>query len=92
MEVKKRFVSGSPDLKRASTNYVEIQDLIVGMSTCRFTRLTNGFFETGNLSYASALYFVYYNFRRTHTTSRAAPTEISKQVWGLKVLLKLNGG
>ena len=67
-------VTGHPDPKHVSTSYVERQNLNLRMGVRRFTRLTNAFgkkFE--NQVHAFALYLVYYNFCRIHTTLRISP-------------------
>ena len=59
--------SGSPDLGRVSTSYVERQNLTMRMGMRRFTRLTNGFSKkVENLSHAISLHYMHYNFGRVH--------------------------
>lgn len=91
--IKKRTICGNPDKDKISTSHVERQNLTMRMSMRRFTRLTNGFskkFE--NLNYMLAIYFAYYNFCRVHKTLRCTPAMeagLTKTVWGLKDLLKI---
>ena len=67
-------VTGEPDPKHVSTSYVEGQKLSMRMHMRRFTRLTNAFSKKlMNHVYHVALYFVYYNFCRMHTTLRMSP-------------------
>ncbi len=73
-DIKNTDRTGSPDEKRVSTSYVERQNLNMRMGMRRFTSLTNAFskkFE--NDCHALALYFVYYNFVRKHTTMKTTP-------------------
>ncbi len=62
---KKEVVNGKPDINRASTSFVERQNLTMRMSMRRFTRLTNAFSKKiENLVHAVSLHFMYYNFVR----------------------------
>lgn len=66
---EKIVVAGAPDLDKASTSYVERQNLTMRMGMRRFTRLTNGFSKkVENLAAAVSLHYMYYNFARPHTT------------------------
>jgi IS1 family transposase len=56
---------GSPDLAKASTSYIERQNLTMR----RFTRLTNAFSKKlESHAAAVALHFMHYNFARPHKT------------------------
>ena len=71
--IQKR-ITGDPDPTHISTSYVERQNLTMRMSVRRFTRLTNAFGKKlRNQVHALALYFVFYNFCRIHTTVRMSP-------------------
>ena len=64
-----RPVTGDPDLTKASTSYVERQNLTMRMGMRRFTRLTNGFSKkVENLAHAVSLHYLHYNFARPHKT------------------------
>ena len=67
-------VTGHPDPRHISTSYVERQNLNIRMGIRRFTRLTNAFGKKlENQVHAFALYLVYYNFCRMHTSLRMSP-------------------
>ena len=64
-----RPVTGNPDMDKASTSYVERQNLTMRMGMRRFTRLTNGFSKkVENLAHAVSLHYMHYNFARPHKT------------------------
>lgn len=87
-------ICGTPDLLKASTSYVERQNLTMRMSMRRFTRLTNGFSKKiENLEHAVALHFMHYNFARVHKTLRVTPAMeagISNYVWTLEEIANLS--
>ena len=67
--IELRVVQGQPNLAKASTSYVERQNLTMRMGMRRFTRLTNGFSKKiENLAHAVSLHYMYYNFARPHAT------------------------
>jgi hypothetical protein len=87
-----KTVSGDPDPKYVSTSFVERQNLSMRMSIRRFTRLTNAFSKKlENHAAAVAIWFMYYNFCRVHSTLRVTPAEagISTRVWSLEDLCEL---
>ncbi len=90
---RKRRVNGQPDMERASTSFVERQNLTMRMSNRRFTRLTNAFskkFENHKCSLA--LHFMHYNFCRIHQTIRCTPAMeagLADHVWSLEEIAGL---
>jgi len=85
---KKTPISGNPDLKAVSTSYVERQNLNMRMGMRRFTRLTNAFSKKQeNHCHALALYFMYYNFVRIHTTLKVTPAMaagLTDKLWNIE--------
>ncbi len=64
-----RPVTGNPDLAKASTSYVERQNLTMRIGTRRFTRLTNGCSKkVENLAHAVSLHYMHYNYAQPHKT------------------------
>lgn len=86
-------IIGTPDPKHISTSYVERQNLTMHMSMRRFTRLTNAFSKkVENHVHMLAIYFMYYNFCRVHTTLRVTPdmeAGIASHVWTIEELVRL---
>lgn len=67
-------ITGDPKRKHISTSFVERSNLSIRMGVRRFTRLTNAFSKRiDNHCHALALYFVFYNFCRSHGTLRMTP-------------------
>lgn len=66
---KKTRIMGKPDMEKASTSHVERSNLTMRMGMRRFTRLTNAFSKKAeNHAHAVSLFFMYYNFCRSHST------------------------
>ena len=92
-----KLIKGSPDMTKASTSYIERQNLTMRMSMRRFTRLTNAFSKkVENLEYAVALHFMYYNFARPHKTltnpypkTPAMATGITNHMWTVEEIVRL---
>ena len=62
------------DPKHVSTSFVERKNLSMRTSIRRFTRLTNAFSKKiENHAAAVAIWFMYYNFCRVHSTLRVTP-------------------
>jgi IS1 family transposase len=74
IKVEREVVSGSPDVKRISTSYVEKQNHTLRMHCRRLSRLTNAFSKKiENFKAAIALHYCYYNFVKMHKTIRCTP-------------------
>lgn len=70
----KEVIRGNPNPKHISTSFVERANLTMRMHMRRFTRLTNGFSKrVENHSHMVALYSVWYNWMKAHTTLRVTP-------------------
>jgi IS1 family transposase len=89
----KERMTGNPDPKHISTNYVERQNLTMRMSMRRFTRLTNAFSKKLDSHIdIVALYTVWYNFVRQHKTLRCSPAMaagLSKTLWSMEDVVAL---
>ncbi len=90
-------IQGNPDPTKISTSYAERQNLTMRMSMRRFTRLTNAFSKKlENHEYALALYFMHYNFARTHKTlanpyprTPAMASILTDHIWTIEDIVKL---
>lgn len=86
-------IEGRPDPKHVSTSYVERSNLTQRMHNRRFTRLTNGFSKKlENHAYSVALFAMYYNFVKVHSTLRMSPAMaagVSKTLWEIGDIVKL---
>ncbi len=94
---KKEIISGYPDRKSISTSHIERQNLTMRMSMRRFTRLTNAFSKKlENHEYALALYFMHYNFVRTHKTlanpyprTPAMASGLTNHIWTVEEVITM---
>ena len=88
-----KVISGNPNPKHISTSYIERQNLTVRMSLRRFTRLANAFSKkVENHAAAVAVYFMYYNFVRIHSTLRTTPAQaagVTERLWGIEDMMGL---
>ncbi|HYM46484.1 MAG TPA: IS1 family transposase, partial [Solirubrobacteraceae bacterium] len=88
---------GNPDLEKASTSYIERQNLTMRMHMRRFTRLTNAFSKKlESHAAAVALHFMAYNFARAHKTlanpyprTPAMAAGVADHVWTLREIVAL---
>ncbi|MEK6371900.1 MAG: IS1 family transposase [Acidobacteriota bacterium] len=90
--VIKARIQGEPDMKLASTSYVERSNLAVRMLNRRFTRLTNSYSKRIEYHRAAvALTFFYYNFCRKHSSLKgktpAMAAGIATTVWNVRDML-----
>jgi len=96
-KVKAKSIKGNPKANLVSTSYVERQNLTMRMSMRRFTRLTNGFSrKIENHIFALALYFMHYNFVKTHSTlanpyprTPAMVSGITDHIWAFEGIVEL---
>jgi len=90
---RKNKITGNPDKAHVSTSYAERMNLQIRMGMRRFTRLTNAHSKkVENHRHALALYFMYYNFARIHSTLRVTPAMqagITDHVWSLEEIVSL---
>ena len=89
----KNRVTGKPDKKSISTSHVERHNLTMRMSMRRFARLTNAFSKKiENHIHSCALYFLFYNFCRIHTTLRCTPAMeagLTDRLWEVEDIVDL---
>ncbi len=90
---EKKVVTGYPDPKHISTSYIERANLTLRMGIRRFTRLTNAFSKKiENHTAAVALYMMYYNFGRKHTTLGTTPAVaagVADNIWSIEEIVGL---
>jgi len=90
---RKDDIRGDPDPKHISTSYAERMNLSIRMGMRRFTRLTNAHSKKiENHHHALALYFMFYNFARIHSTLRVTPAMeagVSTYVWSIEEIVEL---
>lgn len=104
VSAEKQWVMGEPKNEDVSTSHIERSNLTVRMQSRRYTRLTNAFSKKVEYHlYATALFFMYYNFCRPHATLTKAhprhyPTTpamaagLADRVWTVNDLLVLLQG
>ena len=89
------IVSGSPNLDKISTSYVERSNLTLRMSMRRFTRLTNAFSKKiENHALMVAIFCAYYNYCRPHKslgkgTTPAMAAGLTDRVWTLEDMVRI---
>lgn len=98
--IERTWVMGKPDMERVSTSYTESQNTRMRTNIRRLTRLTNGHSKKlDNHVHAMALWFMYYNFCRPHTTltkaaggikqTPAMAAGVSDHIWTLAEVVAL---
>ena len=89
--VQKHRIEGDPDMKYASTSYIERNNLTMRMHNRRFTRLTNAFskkFESH--VHMVAIWAVWYNWVRIHKTLRVTPAmaaNLTDTLWSWETIV-----
>jgi IS1 family transposase len=90
---RKEPVIGMPDYRDISTSHVERQNLNIRMGVRRFTRLTNAFSKKIDQHIAAlSLYFVHYNFVRTHKAHKLSPAMaagVADRLWSMEDIVAL---
>ncbi|HXQ26871.1 MAG TPA: IS1 family transposase [Candidatus Acidoferrales bacterium] len=88
----KRAFSGRPNMRRASTSYVERLNGTTRLHMRRLTRLTYAFSKKReNFEAAVGLHFAYYNFVKRHITLRCTPAMaagIERNFWTVGELVE----
>jgi transposase-like protein/IS1 family transposase len=91
-ETHRKAISGSPDMRRVSTSFVERTNLSIRMGNRRMTRLTNGFSKKwANHEAMMNVFFGVFNFCKKHgtlTTSPAVAAGITDHAWTIRELLE----
>lgn len=91
--IKKRRITGDPNMKDVSTSYVERANLTMRMHMRRFTRLTNGFSKKlENHMHAVSLHFMFYNFAKIHLTLRISPAMaagVDDHLWDMEEIVMM---
>jgi IS1 family transposase len=90
---RKTRIEGDPDPAHVSTSYTERHNLTMRMQMRRFTRLTNAFSKKlENHCHALALYFVWYNWVRTHKAHKVSPAMaagLTGKLWEMTDLVRM---
>ncbi len=90
---KREVITGNPKMKDVSTLHVERSDLSMRMHMRRFTRLTNGHSKRfANHCHMVALYTLWYNFVRVHSSVKMSPAMaagVSDTLWSMADIVAL---
>lgn len=91
LNVRLRSVCGYPDANLVCTSHIERHNLSIRMAVRRMARLTNAFSKKWeNHEYHLAIYFLYYNFCRVHSTIKTTPAVkagITDAQWSIEWML-----
>ena len=86
-------IAGNPDSQHISPSYAERMNLQIRMNMRRFTRLTNGHSKkVENHVHSLAIFFMYYNFARIHSSLRVTPAmqaSVADHVWSMDEIVSL---
>ncbi len=89
-------ITGRPDARHVSTSYVESHNQKIRQQNRRFTRLSAGHSKKiENHVHHLAIYFVFYNFARVHSSLRMSPAMaagIESRLWEIEDIVKLLDG
>jgi hypothetical protein len=84
---------GKPDMRKASTSYLERLNLQMRMNNRRCTRLTNGHSKkVENHLHAISLFCMVHNFARLHETLRCSPAMaagVTHRLWSIADIVDL---
>jgi IS1 family transposase len=91
--ISARRVTGRPDARHVSTSFVESHNQKIRQQNRRFTRLTAGHSKKiQNHVHHLAIYFLFYNFARIHSTLRMSPAMaagLTDKLWEIEDLVRL---
>jgi IS1 family transposase len=91
--ISARKVTGRPDARHVSTSFVESHNQKIRQQNRRFTRLTAGHSKKiENHIHHLAIYFVFYNFARVHSSLRMSPAMaagVETRLWDIEDVVKL---
>jgi len=86
-------ITGKPDARHVSTSYVESHNQKIRQQNRRFTRLSAGHSKKiENHIHHLAIYFLFYNFARVHSTLRMSPAMaagIETRLWEMEDVVRL---
>lgn len=91
-EIRRKIISGNPEIERISTSFCERLNLSVRMGNRRMTRLTNAFSKKWeNHEAMMNLYLGVYNFCKVHGTLKTTPAVaagLTDHIWTVRELIE----